>query len=458
MLRFMISRQATKRADGIERKTMYLDIKKAHLAPLCNQDVYVELPPEAEVGEDECGKLVHWLYGCRPAAQAWEEHYSALLGRHGFKRLTTVPVVFVHQGRDLCGVVHGDDFVWEGRDDDLDWVLKLLENEYELKNRGRLGLGPKDVRKIDMLGRVIEIDETGITWVGDPRHTDLLKEYFGMNANTKTLSKNGYEEDGNQWGHGSENELAPEECRQFRRLAARLNYMAQDNPMLQFPAKEVCRNMAKPRTEDFAAVKRIVRFILGAGDVYFKYEWQNEDYAKNIEVYVDSDWAGCKKTRKSTSGGVLKLGRHVLKTWSSTQATIATSSGEAELIAMYEGATRGLGLSSILSEMMMSPSLSLCRLCTDASVAKSFVSTRGLGRMRHLEVKLLWLQELVQKGRLRVSKVAGTNNVADALTKYHSIANLVRILTPHNVLCAASTNDVVGPRGGDNHSGAKVDP
>ena len=50
----------------------------------------------------------------------------------------------------------GDDFVWEGRDEDLDWVLNLLEKEYELKNRGRLGFGPKDVRKIDILGRVIE--------------------------------------------------------------------------------------------------------------------------------------------------------------------------------------------------------------------------------------------------------------------------------------------------------------
>jgi hypothetical protein len=89
MMRFIVSRQATRRGDGEERKTMYLDAKKAHLAPLRKQDVYVELPAEAEVAADECGKLVHWLYGCRPAAQAWEEHYSALLEDHGFRRLKT---------------------------------------------------------------------------------------------------------------------------------------------------------------------------------------------------------------------------------------------------------------------------------------------------------------------------------------------------------------------------------
>ena len=145
---------------------MFLDIKKAHLAPLCQDDVYVDLPEEAGVGEDECGKLIHWLYGCRPAAQAWEEHFSELLKKNGFTRLKSVPVAFVHEERGMMGVVHGDDFVWEGRDRDLDWILEVMQGEYELKNRGRLGFGPHDVRKIDMLGRVIELTDEGVTWGG----------------------------------------------------------------------------------------------------------------------------------------------------------------------------------------------------------------------------------------------------------------------------------------------------
>ena len=129
--------------------------------------------------DDECGKLIHSLYGCRPAAQAWEEHYSALLKNHGFKRLKSVPVAFV----DVSGVVHGDDFVWEGIDEDLDWVQKLFEDKYELKNRGSLGFGPND-----------ELTHEGITLQGDPRHFDLLQECFGMDDKTKVLTKNGYED------------------------------------------------------------------------------------------------------------------------------------------------------------------------------------------------------------------------------------------------------------------------
>ena len=77
---------------------------------------------------------------------------------------------------------------------------------------------------------------------------------------------------------------------------------------------------------------------------------------------------------------MLKVGNDVLKTWSSTQPTIATSSGEAELIAMQDGAARRMGLQTVMSEMGLMPHLSLLRVFTDSSVAKSFVATRGLGQ------------------------------------------------------------------------------
>ena len=64
---------------------------------------------------------------------------------------------------DLMGVVHGDDFVFVGLDIDLDFVLKLQGSPYEIKNRGRLGRGSKNVQTIDMLGRTIKITKEGIS-------------------------------------------------------------------------------------------------------------------------------------------------------------------------------------------------------------------------------------------------------------------------------------------------------
>lgn len=79
-----------------------------------------------------------------------------------------------------------------GIDEDLDFVLNVLKSKYELKNRGRLGSSESDVRNIDILGRVIELHEFGVSWTGDTRHQGLLEEYFGMGERTRTLEKNGY--------------------------------------------------------------------------------------------------------------------------------------------------------------------------------------------------------------------------------------------------------------------------
>ena len=57
--------------------------------------------------------------------------------------------------------------------------------------------------------------------------------------------------------------MSQEECRAFRGLAARLNYMAVDNMFVQFPAKEICRNMSNPSVRDFMKVRRVVRCLNG---------------------------------------------------------------------------------------------------------------------------------------------------------------------------------------------------
>ena len=62
-----------------------------------------------------------------------------------------------------------------------------------------------------------------------------------------------------------------------------------------------------------------------------------------IKAYVDSDWAGCRKTHKSTSGGVLMLGATAVRGWSTNQAVIALSSGEAEYYVAFKGASNALG-------------------------------------------------------------------------------------------------------------------
>ena len=58
------------------------------------------------------------------------------------------------------------------------------------------------------------------------------------------------------------------------------------------------------------------------------------------------------------------------------------------------------------------------QLHTDSSAAKIFVSRKGLGKMKHLEIRDLWLQREVSLGKVVVNKVDGKKNPADLMTNY----------------------------------------
>ena len=122
-------------------------------------------------------------------------------------------------------------------------------------------------------------------------------------------------------------DLSHQRQRPYRGVAARANYLSADRPDLQHAAKEVCRWMSTPTETALVALKRVGRYLEGHTRLVYKYDFQE---ATEIDCYSDTDWAGCPRTRRSTSGGCLMLGQHLIKSWSTTQVAISLSSGEAE--------------------------------------------------------------------------------------------------------------------------------
>ena len=112
------------------------------------------------------------------------------------------------------------------------------------------------------------------------------------------------------------------------------------------------------------------------------------------------------------------LGKHCIKTWSFTQGAVALSSGEAEFYALVEAVLRGKGLLTVAKEVVFVEVTEVVRAATDSSAAKGIVSRTGLGKLRHIEVNELWLQEKVRDKLIVVNKIPGTENLGDALTKH----------------------------------------
>ena len=94
---------------------------------------------------------------------------------------------------------------------------------------------------------------------------------------------------------------------------------------------------------------------------------------------------------------------------------VALSSGEAEYYGLVKGGAQSIGFKNMMNEMGVKIGI---RLKTDASAAKGIATRRGMGKVRHIEVNQLWLQEHVARGNIKVAKTDGVKNIVDQLTKY----------------------------------------
>ena len=111
-------------------------------------------------------------------------------------------------------------------------------------------------------------------------------------------------------------------------------------------------------------------------------------------------------------------GRHLIKSWSRTQDSITLSSAEAELVALGKLAMEALGVRLMCEEWGMSKEEETTQLFADASAALSIATRQGAGKMRHINVKSLWLQAKAVQQVLKYLKIKGEENPADGLTKH----------------------------------------
>ena len=108
------------------------------------------------------------------------------------------------------------------------------------------------------------------------------------------------------------------------------------------------------------------------------------------------------------------------------QASVASSSCEAELMAASEGIKEALLLQEVL--MLAGLGHSEIEIKVDSSAAHAFFHRRGVGRMKHIDSRILWLQDWIAAGGVRLKKIPRTQNLADTLTHTPSAKELEAFL------------------------------
>ena len=416
--RWLTSLAASQGAHGPGKKQlMALDFSKAFLYGDVQREIYVELPDEdgRKLSGDFVGLLSKSMYGLRDAPQVWQGVVETMLLECGFKKILCTQCTYYQPDWDMYVVAHVDDFLILGERECMDKFVGGLQSDGYECTCDILGNRSDEVKSLKFLGRQIHLREDGIEWEGDSRHAEAyltklaaafssgsLEVTSGMRAvNTPGVKRPDEEFAEN----GIEQQLDKEASRAYRGLAALANFMAQDGPDIGFATKEISKAMASPCEGDVPQLKRLGRYLIKYPRRGYLYRWQTQP--KVLSGYSDSDWGGDRGSRRSTSGGCLMAGMHLLTQWSRTQHVISLSSAEAELHALCTCATEGLALRNICVEMGLEVYF---ELLTDSSAAKGIVMRQGAGKVKHLDIKSLWIQERESVGDLKVLKVPRLEN------------------------------------------------
>ena len=239
--------------------------------------------------------------------------------------------------------------------------------------------------------------------------------------------------------------LDPARHKLYRTAVGKLLWATPVRPDISFAVKELSRSLQSPTQQNEKQLKHVLRYLKGSLQYTTCLQPPRKrvvEQASTIEIqaYADSDWAGCAKTRKSTSGASLCLWGVTLATSSRTQATQALSSAEAELYAMGMAIQDALHLQSLLQEMKLTQLAKPFELTvyTDSSSGKALASKLGLTRKsKHVQLRFLFMQDLVASGQLKLSKIPSERNPADVLTKYLQASTLHKLLPKLGVMTRA---------------------
>ena len=133
--------------------------------------------------------------------------------------------------------------------------------------------------------------------------------------------------------------MSPEAASTFPAGLGNLGWVAESRPDLCWLCSMLARGQAQPLAAHETAMRANVRYIRSVSDRKLKFRSYEYSGVPSITTYVDASWAAEKSTNgKSTSGATIFICDCCIKAYSRLQQSVACSSAEAELYALFEGA------------------------------------------------------------------------------------------------------------------------
>ena len=227
--------------------------------------------------------------------------------------------------------------------------------------------------------------------------------------------------------------------------------MSQLRDDIKFPVKELSRSLINPQASDFDNLTHLLKYVNQTRDFVYVMDPQipTADSQGFIPLEVvsrsDSDWAGCHRSRRSTSGSLITLFSVNLSSTSRAQASVSHSSAETELYAITQAAVESLAIKHFIKELksaILSRDVKIT-LKTDSSAGKTMASRLGTSRKsKHIELRHLWGKPIFSEGVMSLEKVGTHHTPSDVLTKFVQTSVLGQHLPKLNVFRDQSLSQV----------------
>ena len=201
---------------------------------------------------------------------------------------------------------------------------------------------------------------------------------------------------------------------EFRRIMGSLQYLSLTRPDISFAVNKLSQFMHKPTTTHWTTTKRLLRYLK---QIIFYGIQVHRAGPSVLHTYSDADWAGNVDDRTSTSAYISFLGPNPISWTSKKQRAVARSSTEAEYRALANAASETIWLSTLFKELAFPIQDSPLLLCDNLGATHLSFNPVNHSRMKHIQIDLHFVRDLVQQGSLQVRHVHTQDQLADLLTK-----------------------------------------
>ena len=342
-------------------------------------------PKEYYPGQNCLWRLKRAMYGLKQAPALWQQHFCSTMLKLGMRRCKADPNLYCHPSGDLYVLCYVDDLLVCGKHQLAVQFTKDLEKEVLLKIEAELKPG----KSVNFLGRVLRHNGDSVDICMPQDYITKTLDLYNM-VKAKAVGTTGTTSFSHRLVLGDP--LSADEHKVYRTAVGKLLWLALIRPDTSYATKELSRDLTAPTNRSLLKLKHLLGYLAGTKDYVHRLRagitLSSNKCTFDLDCFVDSDWAGCQRTRKSTSGVVVKLLNCPVDSCARTQGTIALSSGEAKLYAIGQGISETLHVRNLILDAELAKKVKL-HIYTGSTAGKSMATRFGSGK-KTKQFSLFW--------------------------------------------------------------------